>query len=302
MAVVEASVDELPSIRALLVAQNERDGTEDRTHIPRGAYVVHDAAAVVGAGWIEPAERNRELVRVYARDTRTLDELIAFLLETSSQSHRADTSWLRIERVLGAKTEQLSDDVRQAYVRHGFDFLYEELEMTRDIEPPGDASGIPGVEFEPWTPALDSPLRDTYNAAFATRGVPPITAEEWEVSAVSKQAEFSEACSVVATVSGLSVGFCLCVRDGSEVWIDALGVRPDWRGRGIASSMLVRSLACMKHVGAGYAVLRVNVNNETAIALYRRLGFGLRRKHVVWRRRSEAVRGERARYTPSAPP
>jgi GNAT superfamily N-acetyltransferase len=55
--------------------------------------------------------------------------------------------------------------------------------------------------------------------------------------------------------------------------IQNLGILPAWRGRGLGEALLLQALHGFCRVGLGRAQLEVTAQNDTAIRLYRRLGF-----------------------------
>lgn len=55
--------------------------------------------------------------------------------------------------------------------------------------------------------------------------------------------------------------------------IQNLGVLSGWRGRGLGEALLLQALHGFRSVGLGRAQLEVTAQNDTAIRLYRRLGF-----------------------------
>jgi ribosomal protein S18 acetylase RimI-like enzyme len=55
--------------------------------------------------------------------------------------------------------------------------------------------------------------------------------------------------------------------------IQNLGILPGWRGCGLGESLLLQALHGFRHVGIGRAQLEVTAQNDSAIRLYRRLGF-----------------------------
>lgn len=66
-------------------------------------------------------------------------------------------------------------------------------------------------------------------------------------------------------------------RDG---WIDNLGTLPEWRGRGIASALIVRSLHAFDAAGLTHASIGVDGDSLTgAVRLYKSLGFITNRAH-----------------------
>lgn len=89
------------------------------------------------------------------------------------------------------------------------------------------------------------------------------------------------------------------VRDGHEVaaatrndpersgggWIGSLGVRPGWRGRGLAKALLLESFREFHRRGQRRAGLGVDSENPTgATQLYESVGMSVEQEHIVWER------------------
>ncbi|HEY7155840.1 MAG TPA: N-acetyltransferase, partial [Gemmataceae bacterium] len=55
--------------------------------------------------------------------------------------------------------------------------------------------------------------------------------------------------------------------------IQNLGILPGWRGRGLGEALLLQALHGFRRMGLQRAQLEVTAQNDTAIRLYRRLGF-----------------------------
>ncbi|HWG44748.1 MAG TPA: N-acetyltransferase [Gemmataceae bacterium] len=55
--------------------------------------------------------------------------------------------------------------------------------------------------------------------------------------------------------------------------IQNLGILPGWRGRGLGEALLLQALHGFCQAGLGRGLLEVTAQNDTAIRLYRRLGF-----------------------------
>jgi ribosomal protein S18 acetylase RimI-like enzyme len=72
------------------------------------------------------------------------------------------------------------------------------------------------------------------------------------------------------TIQGISDGY------GAGV-IQNVGVIPAERGRGLGTALLLRAMHGFRQVGLGRAALEVTAQNESALRLYRRLGFRRRR-------------------------
>ena len=78
------------------------------------------------------------------------------------------------------------------------------------------------------------------------------------------------------------IGFAAARISADELHINNIGVRPEWRRRGVGGALLGACLELGARRGARTAVLEVRAGNRAARALYERLGFN--------------VVGERRRY------
>ena len=82
------------------------------------------------------------------------------------------------------------------------------------------------------------------------------------------------------SVRGLSefCGTVQGIRDGGEVgMIQNIGITPEFRGRGLGSLMVMRSLQGFREAGMRLVTLEVTGKNEGAVRLYERLGFEVQR-------------------------
>ena len=68
-------------------------------------------------------------------------------------------------------------------------------------------------------------------------------------------------------------------------WCENISTRTPWRGRGVASALIVRALRELRARGMTEAALGVDAQNETgALRLYRRMGFVEVSRETDWRR------------------
>lgn len=168
-----------------------------------------------------------------------------------------------------------------APVRYGF-------LMRRDLSEPIPDVALPnGLELRPVLPDEHRRIWDADAEAFRDHweaGVrndddfiqffrnPDIDTSMWQVAWDGDEV----AGSIVNTIYpeeneqvGLEVG-----------WLDHVSVRRPWRGRGLASALIVRSLDVLKARGMAFASLGVDAENPTgALGLYERFGF---RQHQQW--------------------
>ncbi len=80
---------------------------------------------------------------------------------------------------------------------------------------------------------------------------------------------------IVKEVDGEIVGFC-CVSiysEGTILWIRELAVSPDFQGNGIGKELMKMALNYGLLEGAKKSFLAVDIENSTAIHLYRQFGF-----------------------------
>jgi mycothiol synthase len=181
--------------------------------------------------------------------------------------------------VLSIMTESLTKAAAWLYERHGFTQQFAEDVMRRDLSVPLPDAPLPGgITLATWTPALAGQFFDAYQAAFRDRpGSPGWNAEEWIAWAAGDE-DFRPDMSLLALHDGRPVGFIVC----AEAWINQVGVRQEWRGRGIAAALVVEALRRFRAAGTQQVLLDVNVDNPSAAWVYARLGFD--------------VVGRRARY------
>jgi len=86
------------------------------------------------------------------------------------------------------------------------------------------------------------------------------------------------------------LGVILCRVAADEVEVLTVGVVPAARQRGVAKALIAASLGVARARAAAQAFLEVAVDNDPAIALYRRLGFQQAGKRLYYYDRGEAGR------------
>jgi mycothiol synthase len=71
-------------------------------------------------------------------------------------------------------------------------------------------------------------------------------------------------------------------------WVDEVGVRPAWRGRGVAAALLLRSFAMFAGRGIRRVILNVDAENPTgATRLYERVGMRIAARWELWERSTD---------------
>ena len=103
--------------------------------------------------------------------------------------------------------------------------------------------------------------------------------EEWEAHEINRKA-FDPSLWWVAEAEGRIVGAIVCPDYEGEGWIRQLGVARDWRGRGIATALLLTAFHEFKRRGRRDSSLVVDSWNRTgAKRVYERLGMRAERTH-----------------------
>ncbi|MEH1129495.1 GNAT family N-acetyltransferase [Micromonospora sp. CPCC 206061] len=190
------------------------------------------------------------------------------------------------------ETEAVTPEAERLFESRGLRQVFAEDVMRIDLSTDLPLVPVPaGVRMITWAPETVARFFAVHEAAFRERpGFPGWPAERW-VAWTAGDDEFRPDWSLLATEapesiidaapeSAADLGFVTCA-DG---WIVQVGVRPEARGRGIATALVVEALRRMRADGATAALLDVNVNNPGAARLYARLGF--------------SVLGRRARFEP----
>ena len=183
--------------------------------------------------------------------------------------------------VLQIATESLTEAAARLFQQHGFTQQFAEDVMRCDLDAPLPGALLPsGIEFATWVPALASQFFAVYQAAFRERpGYPDWSQKEWIAWVEPDDEAFLPTLSLLARHDDLLVGCILCC----DEWIIQIGVRPEWRGRGIGSALVNEVLRRFQATGSDYVLLHVNVDNPRAARVYARSGFervGRRARYV----------------------
>jgi len=159
--------------------------------------------------------------------------------------------------------------------RRGYGFVrrFWRMDISLDETVP-DTRDIEEVGIRPLMKGSDERVaHDVLEGAFAEHwGFTPRTYEE---AAVSRwEAEwFDPKMSLVAEAGGRMVAVCINSVRNQDGYVEDIGVLREWRGRGIAEALLLRSFSIFKDAGLKTASLSVDSDNSTgAMRLYERVG------------------------------
>lgn len=95
---------------------------------------------------------------------------------------------------------------------------------------------------------------------------------------------------LMARLSGHDFSDMVDETEPGEFYIDSLSVLEEYRHRGIASALLNYGIRQARRCSASYATLAVDPDNESALRLYRRIGFTMLEEififnHIYWKMR-----------------
>jgi len=184
------------------------------------------------------------------------------------------------------RNEAFSADASTLYLRHGYHAAMIENWMRRDLTQPLPA--VPAtLQQVAWDRQSAYHFFEAYQGAFRDRpGFYSTDPNEW-INEYAEDDEFRADLSFVAFEHDTPAAFItsgIARFHGYDIgWINQIGTLPAYRGRGLASALLIQALRAFQAENLPFADLHVNVNNPGAFQLYEGLGF--------------RVRGQRAKYT-----
>jgi mycothiol synthase len=243
-------------------------------------WVVHDGDGAVAAyTWQLPRGDHTMLngwgtVRPEHRG-RGVGALLVDLFEERAAQHRAVAAPHRdVTMELGT----IADDPAAGRLleERGFRNARQFWRMEADVDPgmsPGDEpAGISVRPFDPQTHArgVHAALTESFEGQWGWVARP---FEDWAVHRIDDP-DFDPSVWFVALDGDEVVGALVgAVQTDGLGWVNTLGVRPAWRGRGVAGSLLRHAFAAFGRKGLATAALGVDSENETgATRLYERVG------------------------------
>jgi ribosomal protein S18 acetylase RimI-like enzyme len=233
-------------------------------------------------GGVHPEHRGKGIGR----------ELLAWMIEHGEAKHRADHP--DIDGVLEVRCAD-SEPAKEAMVRRaGFTPLRYWYEMVCDVRKVeiDPAEVAEGLRIEPYRAELSEAVRLAHNEAFSDHwGSTPADAERWRHSYLGLN--FRPDLSFVVLDGDEVVAYLLtnrypqddAARGAPHGWIDYIGSRRAYRGRGLATALLRRACLAFRDAGFAEALLAVDVRNPSgALGLYERFGFTLDRRATSYAR------------------
>ncbi|SDL47610.1 Ribosomal protein S18 acetylase RimI [Arthrobacter sp. ov407] len=166
-------------------------------------------------------------------------------------------------------------------------------EMHRPLNQAVPDAGLdPGLELVTFGPELHEPVRLAHNAAFRDHwGSEPRDEEAWGFVVNDPQARPDLSGVVLDRSTGTVAGYQLATHDAEaalargyrEGYTELLGVRREFRGRGIAQALLADAMRRFTAAGMDVASLDVDSENPTgALALYVKMGYAAVNRSMAW--------------------
>jgi mycothiol synthase len=227
-----------------------------------------------GDGYVHPAFRDRgvgsEILRL-----------------TEERARAEEPSVAAGERVYLQNASLDDDECTQRFYRgHGYEPVRGFRGMTIDLDEAPEVPAVAGIEIRPVDhPAEARALHRAHQEAFATHWeFRPTSWEEWEQRRIARET-FDPTLWWVAVDGDQIVGVAMCEhkRDPDQGWVDALGVRPAYRRRGIAEALLKTTFAEFFRRGERKVGLGVDAESPTgATRVYERAGMRTLWHAIVW--------------------
>lgn len=265
------------------------DPLRDMRVIAEGERIV----AAAGVDWRERAGKVIHTIEIWVHPDRRRERLGTRLLTWSEDRARESVAAgeggpVALPHVLGMGTGVHVQPATAFAEAAGYVPVRYNFGMRRDLGAPIPDVEMPaGLEIRTVTPEQHRKIWDADIEAFR---------DHWE-AAVRNETDFVQHFSHPS----VDTSMWLVAWDGDEVagsvqngiypeenvqlgleigWLDHVSVRRQWRNRGLASALIVRSMAILRDRGMDWAALGVDSENPTgALGLYERFGF---RVHQTW--------------------
>jgi mycothiol synthase len=239
-----------------------------------------DSGKAYGFGCVDPAWQRRGVGSALLEwlEARTRQRFV----EDSGPAAR-----LRIHN------EQQHEHQAALFARHGYSVVRYFNEMHRPLTGPlPEVTLDQAFELVAMGPELSEAVRVAHNDAFRDHwGSEPKDEESWGFIVNDPQSRPDLSAVVLERATGKVAGYQLATYDPdsaatrgfSEGYTDLLGVRREFRGRGIASALLADAMRRFAAEGLDVASLDVDSENPTgALALYLKMGYQPVNRSLAW--------------------
>jgi ribosomal protein S18 acetylase RimI-like enzyme len=159
------------------------------------------------------------------------------------------------------------------------------MHIDLDAAPPEPLTAE-GIELRPFKRGHDeylvwTTIQETFRDLWEHRDVPY---DEW-AGFVLEHAAWKPELSYVALDGELVVGAAMTLNDELGAWVQQVGVRRPWRGRGIGLALLHTVFGELYKRGVPHAGLEVDAQNPSgALRLYERAGMRVKDRFTEYRK------------------
>jgi mycothiol synthase len=285
--------DDFPTLAAFL-AEDEthlfgrpsRVGLADVTawltgpDLPHDSWLFEDEGGLVALGWVEKHDDTGFAVGVVHRQWRGRG--LGSKLVDRSEDRLRGLGATRIHQVT------LAPDLAAGPLleRRGYREVRRFWEMTIELgdDPPADPVLPEDLRIEPFSTELATAFHAALEEAFAEHwNYEPQPFEQWWERQVAKPDHDPSLWFLVRTGEDVVAATRNDPERSGGGWIGAIGVRPAWRGRGLAKALLLHSFREFHRRGKRRVGLGVDSENATgATTLYESIGMVVDTEQVVW--------------------
>jgi len=243
-------------------------------------WLFEEDGRLVAAGWVEKHHDTGIAIGIVHRERRGRG-LGSELVDRSEERLRA----LGVGRV-HAVTLAPDAAAGPLLTGRGYREVRRFWEMTIELgnDPPPEPLLPEGFRIESFSSELARAFHGALEEAFAEHWeYQPEPFEEWWERQVARPDHDPSLWFVVRTGEDVAAATRNDPERSGGGWIGALGVRADWRGRGLAKALLLRSFREFHQRGQRRVGLGVDSENATgATKLYESVGMVVDSEQVVW--------------------
>jgi mycothiol synthase len=241
-------------------------------------FEAREGGRMMGDGYVHPEVRNRGVGSELLR-----------LTEERAAEEMAKTDG----PVFMHNATLLGDGcVPNLYERHGYTPVRHFWRMVIDLEEAPDAATPDGIEIRAMRPGEERAVHRVIEASFAGNWqYTERTYEEFSKRTFDRQGH-DPSLYWLALEGGEPVAASLAdwKREGDWGWVNLIGVRPEWRRRGIAEALLRTAFAEFFRRGERRVALGVDAQSATgATRLYERVGMRVFSRSVVYEKELRAA-------------
>jgi len=228
--------------------------------------------ALAGDGYVHPAHYNK---RIGTTLVRQLVERAKLEVPLAPPNYR-----VFVRNGFGAREINALD----MYTELGFEISRYHWRMSIDLTELPDEQALPdGLRIEPFDIAKhDQKLWAAHHEAFKDHWGHVTRSYDFWIEHVRGFAEFDPNLWLVVWDGDEIAGYALNRRKGQLGWVGTLGVRRQWRKRGLGYALLINSFRALYSAGLKQISLTVDSNNPSgATRLYERAGMSIANEYVV---------------------